>query len=272
MKIFNSITILLRHLITGGGLVSSLLLIILLTGCGMRTPEIKIFALKYGESLFPEKYMYRNSSSGKDSQFTWLCYYVEYGSRKILIDTGFINRSYITTFKIKNYKRPSEILKDNGIQPESITDIIITHGHFDHAGGISDYPSALIIISSAELEEIKKGRYGGTIREDFLKHGLITQFEDSFSIDGIFIIKKIGGHSPGSSVVYLDSGKNRYCFTGDEVYSVKSLDEKIPNGSTINLENNRKFISGYDRNYIPLTFHNPELSGESEQFIRIGSN
>ncbi len=265
-------TILLRHLMTGGGLVSSLLLIILLTGCGMSTPEIKIFAVKYGESLFPEKYMYRNSSSGKDSQFTWLCYYVEYGRRKILIDTGFINPSYIKMFHIRNYTRPADILRQNGIQPESITDIIITHGHFDHAGGITDFPSARIIISSTELEEIKKGRYGSEIREDFLKRGVITEFSDSFKLDGIFTIKKIGGHSPGSSVVYFESGKNRYCFTGDEVYSEKSLVEKIPNGSTTDIENNTKFITGYDANYIPLTFHNPELSGKSEQFIGIIKN
>lgn len=271
MKIFQHIKVLLLTVIKGGGLASSIALLILLTGCAMKTPDLRIYAVKYGESFFPEKYMYLNGVAGKDSKFTWLCYYVESGSRRILIDTGFTNPSFIKMFHITNYTRPADILKKNGINPDSITDIIITHGHFDHAGGIADYPSAQIIISSAELEEIKKSKYGNAIREEFLKRTGVTEFSQNYNLDGIFTIKKIGGHSAGSSVVYLDSGKNRYCFTGDEVYSVKSLDEKIPNGSVTDLLKNTKFITDYDRKYIPLTFHNPEFYGLNQNFIIIST-
>lgn len=272
MKVFHGIRNLLRPLNKRGGLVLSLALVILSAGCGMNKPAIKIYAVKYGESLFPEKFMYMGNTSGKNSKFTWLCYYVECGSRKILIDTGFTNQSYIKLFHITNYKRPSEILKQNGIQPEAITDIILTHGHFDHAGGISDYPSAAIIISSAESEEIKKGKYGNSICRDFINRGSITEFPDTYRLNDILTVKKIGGHTAGSSVVYLSSGDNRFCFTGDEIYSVRSLDENIPNGSAVNTADNTRFISEYNRVYEPLTFHNPEFYGLKKDFILIYDN
>lgn len=259
----------LRHLIPGGGVIIFLLLAILITGSTMKKNELKIFAIKYGDSLFPEKYMYNKSSSGRYSQFTWLCYYVEYGSRRILIDSGFNDQSFIKLFNIKNYLRPAEILRQNGINAESITDIIITHGHFDHAGGITDYPGARIIISSAELEEIRKNKYGKKIRDAFLERDAVTEFDDSFRLDDFLLIKKIGGHTAGSSVVYLDIKNHHYCFTGDEIYSIRSIDEKIPNGTTVNIANNIQFINQYDRKYIPLTFHNPEFYISTKCFIPV---
>lgn len=272
MKFFNCMESLLRSLKKRGGIVLFMSLVTLFAGCGMNKPEIKIYAVKYGESHFPEKFMYHNGTPGKNSQFTWLCYYVESGGRKILIDTGFINQSFIKMFHITNYKRPADILKNNDIQPESVTDIILTHGHFDHAGGISDYPSARIIISSTEVEDIKKGKYGNSIRQDFLNHAAVTEFSDIYVLDDIITIKRIGGHTPGSSVVYLSSGDNHFCFTGDEVYSVKSIDEKIANGSVTNPANNIQFIYEYNRTFNPLTFHNPEFYGLNKDFIHIYSN
>ena len=50
----------------------------------------------------------------------------------------------------KNFIDPVKILKDNNITPESITDIIITHAHFDHIENIHRFPNARIIISLEE--------------------------------------------------------------------------------------------------------------------------
>ncbi len=260
----------IRSLLICGGFISLILISIsLISGCGSNKSDLKIYAIKYGESLFPENYMFKNGSRDRKSKFTWLCYYVEYKDRKILIDTGFNDPSYIRLFNIKNFSHPANILRQNGIQAELITDIIITHGHFDHSGGVADYPLARIIISSSELIEIKKGTYGRSIRAEFLNRKSVTEFDNEFVLDSLITIKKISGHSPGSAVVYLESGNNRFCFTGDEVYSVKNLHEKIANGSVTDLAGNTNFINNYDFTYIPLTFHNPELYGNNQNFIKI---
>lgn len=265
-----SLTKLLLHRLLPAGIISAILFVAIFMACSKEhTPDVKIYAIKYGESLFPEKYMYRNSSTGKETQFTWLCYYVEYLNRRILIDTGFVNPSYIKMFNIRNYTRPSDILRNNGIDPESITDIIITHGHFDHADGISDYGSARIVISATALGAINKGNYGNSISKKFMGNTGIISFQDTYNFEKHLTIKEIGGHAEGSSVVYLEYGEHRYCFTGDEVYSAKSIIDKIPNGTVTNINNNIKFISEYNPDFIPLTFHNPDFYGRAEKFIRI---
>lgn len=269
MKLTSLTKFILRRLLPAG-IIPAILFVSIFMACGKeRAPDIKIYAIKYGESLFPEKYMYRNSSTGKETQFTWLCYYVEYPGSRILIDTGFVNPSYIKMFNIKNYTGPSDILRDNGIEPGSITDIIITHGHFDHADGISDYDSARVVISSSALDSIINGNYGKTIRKKFMEHTNIITYNGAYSFKKNFTIKEIGGHAAGSSVIYLEYGRHRYCFTGDEVYSEKNIIYKIPNGTVTNIENNIKFISEYNPDFIPLTFHNPDFFGITEKFIII---
>lgn len=69
------------------------------------------------------------------------CLYVEKGSQKILIDVGIgshWNDKEREIYKIS--KRDDELtqsLKALGTSPEAITDVVLTHMHFDHAGGVS---------------------------------------------------------------------------------------------------------------------------------------
>ncbi len=250
-------------------LLASSILAVFSAGCKNGRPQLKVYAVKYGASLFPEEYVFQGGSPARKLAFTWLCYYIEYKDKKILIDTGFENPSYIKLFAIKDFILPVEILKNNNIKPEDITDIIITHGHFDHAGGISPYINARIIINDSELQQIKNGKFGKDTMSRFKDRGNITTFTDTFDLYGILNVKRIGGHTAGSSVIYMDADGQKFCFTGDEVYSAESIEKGIPNGTVASLENNKKFIKEYNKEYMPLTFHNGVYYSIRRQFIQI---
>lgn len=71
---------------------------------------------------------------------TWAlrCLYIESGNRRILIDTGLGNKQSDKFFA--HYEPQGEILiwkalLNQEIDPGSITDVILTHLHFDHVGG-----------------------------------------------------------------------------------------------------------------------------------------
>ena len=49
------------------------------------------------------------------------------------------------------YIRPDEAVKLAGVQPEEITDIVISHAHWDHLGGIDLFPKALVWIQKEEF-------------------------------------------------------------------------------------------------------------------------
>ncbi|MDX1993621.1 MAG: MBL fold metallo-hydrolase [bacterium] len=73
---------------------------------------------------------------------------VKTGTQTVLVDTG---------LPAGDISVP-QTLRDNGIAPESVGLIIITHGHFDHVGGILDangdftYPNARYAISRVEWD------------------------------------------------------------------------------------------------------------------------
>jgi glyoxylase-like metal-dependent hydrolase (beta-lactamase superfamily II) len=71
---------------------------------------------------------------------TWAmrCLLVENGDRKILVDTGIGNKQ---DDKFRSHFHPhgsdslTASLRQKGLSPEDITDVFLTHLHFDHCGG-----------------------------------------------------------------------------------------------------------------------------------------
>jgi glyoxylase-like metal-dependent hydrolase (beta-lactamase superfamily II) len=67
------------------------------------------------------------------------CLLLDNGSKRVLIETGMGNKfndKFKSMFAIKQSSNPlSDTLGEYGYKPESITDVILTHLHFDHSGG-----------------------------------------------------------------------------------------------------------------------------------------
>lgn len=111
-------------------------------------------------------------------------------------------------------------LKELGITPESVTDILLTHSHFDHAINWVAFPEATIYISAEEMDWAKSQPRGRTYvpelyvealsKHDKLK--LIANGDTGFP--GIRAIAT-PGHTPGSLVFVLDAGSIDVVFTGD---------------------------------------------------------
>jgi glyoxylase-like metal-dependent hydrolase (beta-lactamase superfamily II) len=74
------------------------------------------------------------------------------GSRNVLMDAGFYRDKFITRWKPTNYERPSVAIGRVGLKPEDVTDIIVSHIHWDHADGIDLFPRARIWIQRDEYE------------------------------------------------------------------------------------------------------------------------
>ncbi|MBL8895179.1 MAG: MBL fold metallo-hydrolase, partial [Rhizobiales bacterium] len=68
------------------------------------------------------------------------------GDRNVLIDTGFMQDEHSSGFSrkfgIPNWISPVRMLSEIGVAAEAVTDIFITHAHFDHMGSIAEFPNA----------------------------------------------------------------------------------------------------------------------------------
>lgn len=112
----------------------------------IHTIETGFFKLDGGAmfGVVPRKLWQRIYQPDENNMCTWSmrCLLVEYGDRKILFDTGIGNKQ---DDKFRSYFEPHGnttllgTLNQKGWQAEDITDVFLTHLHFDHVGGAVKY-------------------------------------------------------------------------------------------------------------------------------------
>jgi glyoxylase-like metal-dependent hydrolase (beta-lactamase superfamily II) len=99
----------------------------------------------------------------------WL---VQGGGHTILFDSGFHRDTFAKQFPSNDYLRPDEAVKLAGVQPGQVTDIVISHAHWDHMGGIDLFPKAQVWIQAEEYRYYTMaawqpgGDHGGIDPED----------------------------------------------------------------------------------------------------------
>src|SRR6185295_2730458 len=73
-----------------------------------------------------------------------------------------------------DYVKPSEAIARVGLKPDDITDVVISHMHWDHADGLDLFPKARIWLQKDELEYYAgsawqaRNSHGGVFQDDVL--------------------------------------------------------------------------------------------------------
>ncbi len=135
-----------------------------------------------------------------------------------------------------------------GFKPSDVKTVIISHLHWDHAGGMRDFPHARYIINRKEWK-FATGLSGHAlfknafIKDQFNDQGLdielvesdpekpFLNFPASHDVfgDGTMVMVDLPGHSPGlmGLVLTTPSGR-RFLFSGDAYYFPEGLEERLP--------------------------------------------
>ncbi len=158
------------------------------------------------------------------------------GDRTVLVDAG------IGSELPAQYPQVAGLLAQRlvtaGIDPASITDVVLTHLHMDHIGGLlanglktglrRDVP---IHVAASEIEfwrspDFSRNTFGGmqatlrAVAQRFLDaySGQLRPFEDDAEVAPGVRATRTGGHTPGHSVIRVASGSDRLTFLGDAVF------------------------------------------------------
>ena len=173
--------------------------------------------------------------------------------RNVLVDSGFFRANLVERWKVQNFRKPSDAVLAAGVRAEDITDIIISHAHWDHAGGIELFPKATIWIQREEYEYYTgeawhaRTTHGGIDADDMLAlvrantQGRVrfVEGDDQEIIPGIRCYTG-GRHTRASQYVAVRTAGETAVFTSDNVYLYENLDKHVPIAQTLDAESNLK--------------------------------
>ncbi|WLG98876.1 MBL fold metallo-hydrolase [Pseudomonas beijingensis] len=162
---------------------------------------------------------------------------VRSGEQTILVDAGLGGQ-------FPGFPRAGQFpkrLAAAGIDLASVTDVVITHMHMDHIGGLLVdevkhrlRPDVRIHVAAIEVAFWAAPDFSHTVMpspvpdvlrataEQFMHeyHDKLCTFEETYEVAPGVVVKRTGGHTPGHSVVHVTCGEERLTFAGDALFPV----------------------------------------------------
>lgn len=141
------------------------------------------------------------------------------GDRLVLIDAGAGGQMDTQNLLVAS-------LAAAGFQPGDITDILISHAHGDHIGGLVNaesglvFPNAAIRMSAAEWADLRataEQAGAGALVEVITPR--VETFEPGAQITASITAMPLAGHTPGHSGYEVASGEERLVYIGDAMHS-----------------------------------------------------
>jgi len=136
-------------------------------------PDYSIQALRYATIPgFPVSGLVMGAPQDQKIDIAMILWLIRGGGHNVLFDSGFHREKWFKEFTVTDFLRPDELVKLAGVQPTEITDIVITHAHWDHMGGVDLFPKATVWIQKEEFRYYTGeawqtgGEHGGIDPED----------------------------------------------------------------------------------------------------------
>ncbi|HMD36028.1 MAG TPA: N-acyl homoserine lactonase family protein [Vicinamibacterales bacterium] len=205
--------------------------------------------------------------------------------RIAVVDSGFHRDQYFKQYTVKDFVKPSDAIAPLGITADKVTDLFITHMHWDHAGGIDLFPNARVWIQKEEYDYYTSDAWqsarthGGIDPDDVLEivrrntQGKVSfvKGDDETSISGVTF--GIGGkHTWQSQFVTATTPKNStVVLASDNMYLYENLDthsaisQTLDAASNVRTQNRMKSLASEVRLLVPG--HDPAVF---DRFPKVG--
>ena len=215
-------------------------------------PAYEVYAIRYASIPdFPVAALVKGADSSRKMEIAMVVWLIKGNGRNVLVDSGFYREQFFKQWKVKDFVKPSEAVAQAGIKPEEITDVIITHMHWDHADGMDLFPKAKIWVQKDEYsyytgEAWQQPRtHGGIDPDDVLaivklnmagRVGLVNGDAQEI-IPGITCYTG-GKHTWQSQYVGVNTRKGAVVLASDNMYLYENLDKHLPIAATLDADSN----------------------------------
>jgi glyoxylase-like metal-dependent hydrolase (beta-lactamase superfamily II) len=173
--------------------------------------------------------------------------------RQVLVDSGFYRQKFLDQWKPRDFRSPAAAVEAAGVKPDAVTDIIISHAHWDHVDGADLFPKATIWIQRDEYRYYTgeawqtRGGHGGVFPEDMealLKINTegrlrFVEGDDQEILSGIRCYTG-GKHTYASQYVSVRADAGTIVFASDNIYLYENLEKHVPIAQTLDAASNLK--------------------------------
>ncbi len=215
-------------------------------------PQYEIYAIRYATLPgFPVAELVTGADPARKLDLAMMIWLVRGNGRNVLLDSGFYHDRFFQDWHVNGFIKPSDTLKPLGLKPEDITDIIISHMHWDHADGMDLFPRARIWIQKDELQYYagqawqSKEAHGGIDADDVLTLVKLNTEGRVGLVDGDAqeIIPGItcytgGRHTYASQYVGVNTKAGTVVLASDNMYLYENLEKHVPIATTLDAASN----------------------------------
>lgn len=195
----------------------------------------------------------------------------------VLFDAGFYRDKFLKAWKPTDFQRPSEAISKIGLEPDAITDIIISHVHWDHLDGADLFPRAKLWIQKAEYDHyVDDSGLPKADGIDTVDAAMLAQFKKAGRLrlidgDGKEIIPGItvytgGRHTFASEYIGVKTAKGTVVLASDNAYMYENIEKHVAIGATFSPADTIANVAAQDRMHhiasdahLILPGHDPEI-------------
>ena len=167
----------------------------------------------------------------------------------VLVDAGFYREAFLRSWKPVGFVRPTEALERIGVRPDSVSDLVLTHVHWDHLDGADLFPNARVWIQRDEYEHyVAEGGVPADEGIDSVHAALLAGLRRDGRLvfiegDGREILPGItaypgGKHTFASQYLAVRTAKRTVVIASDNIYLYENLDRRLPIAQTLDAKSN----------------------------------
>src|SRR5689334_24352887 len=215
-------------------------------------PVYEVYAIRYASIPdFPVSSLVAGADSERKLSIAMTVWLIRGNGRNILVDSGFYRPQFFKAWKVNGFLKPSEAVGQAGVKPEEITDVIVTHMHWDHADGMDLFPNARIWLQKDEYtyytgEAWQGPRTHGGIEPDDVLAAVKLNLAGRISLvngDAQEILPGItcytgGKHTFQSQYVGVNTKAGTVILASDNMYLYENLEKHVPIAQTLDAASN----------------------------------